>query len=251
MTKSDVVRQQCKTLKLASLGATLDEIIQKAEKEQCTYLELVGWLMDKEIQTRKAKDMETRTKQARLPLNYNLDLYDSSVDNGLQTAQLKQIRELKWLEQGYNLVFMGPSGTGKTYLAAGLCFDAIEQGYKAYFKTMEDVIKVLKMKDITRTAANEYKRIIKAHLLVIDDIMMFPVTKQEAVAFFNLINELHGKTSLIITTNKSPKEWVDFLEDSVIVTAILDRILFRCDIIKLQGKGYRMANRKNFFEFNN
>jgi DNA replication protein DnaC len=60
------------------------------------------------------------------------------------------------------------------------------------------------MKDITRTAANEYKRIVKAHLLVIDDIMMFPVTKQEAVAFFNPINELHGKTSLIITTNKSP-----------------------------------------------
>jgi DNA replication protein DnaC len=107
------------------------------------------------------------------------------------------------------------------------------------------------MKDITRTAASEYKRIIKAHLLVIDDIMMFPVTKQEAVAFFNLINELHGKTSVIITTNKSPKDWVDFLEDTVIVTAILERILFRCDIIKLQGKGYRMANRKNFFEFNN
>jgi len=62
------------------------EIIQKAENEQCTYLELVGWLMDKEIQTRKTKEMETRIKQARLSLNYNLDLYDSSIDNGLQTA---------------------------------------------------------------------------------------------------------------------------------------------------------------------
>ncbi len=164
--------------------------------------------------------------------------------------QLKQIRELKWLEQNYNLVLMGPSGTGKSFLAAGLCFDAIEQGYRAYFKTMESLVKVLKMKDITRTASVEYKRIIKAHLLVIDDIMMFPVTRQEAVAFFNLINELHDKTSLIITTNKSPKEWADFLEDTVLTTAILDRILFRCDIVKLSGKSYRMKNRISFFDFN-
>lgn len=164
--------------------------------------------------------------------------------------QLKQIRELKWLEQNYNLVLMGPSGTGKTFLAAGLCFDATEQGYRAYFKTMESLVKVLKMKDITRTASVEYKRIIKAHLLVIDDIMMFPVTRQEAVAFFNLINELHDKTSLIITTNKSPKEWADFLEDTVLTTAILDRILFRCDIVKLSGKSYRMKNRISFFDFN-
>lgn len=251
MTKSDLVRQQCKTLKLAALATALDDIIKKAEKEQCTYLDLINRLMDYEIQNRKAKDMENRKKQARLPLEYNLEVYDHSLDNGLQPAQIKQIRELKWLEQGYNMIFMGPSGTGKTFLAAGLCFDAIEQGYKAYFKTMEDIVRVLKMKEITRTAANEYKRIIKAHLLVIDDIMMFPVTKQDAVAFFNLINELHGKTSLIITTNKSPKEWTDFIEDTVVVTAILDRILFRCDIVKLKGKGYRMTNRSNFFEFNN
>ena len=149
MTKSDLVKQQCKTLKLASLITAIDDIIHNAEKEQCSYLDLVNRLMDNEIQNRKAKDMENRKKNAKLPLEYNLDLYDHSLDNGLQPAQIKQIRELKWLEQGYNMIFMGPSGTGKTFLAAGLCFDAIEQGYRAYFKTMEDIIRVLKMKDVT------------------------------------------------------------------------------------------------------
>src|SRR5690554_4497908 len=140
MTKSDLVKQQCKTLKLASLITAIDAIIHNAEKEQCSYLDLVNRLMDNEIQNRKAKDMENRKKNAKLPLEYNLDLYDHSLDNGLQPAQIKQIRELKWLEQGYNMIFMGPSGTGKTFLAAGLCFDAIEQGYRAYFKTKEDII---------------------------------------------------------------------------------------------------------------
>ena len=116
---------------------------------------------------------------------------------------------------------------------------------------MEELIKTLKMKDMTRTAATEYKRIMSAHLLVIDDIMIFPMSKEEAVTFFNLINELHNQTSLVITTNKSPKNWADVLEDKVLTTAILDRILYRCEIIKLSGDSYRMKNRKTIFENNN
>ena len=89
---------------------------------------------------------------------------------------------------------------------------------------------------------------MKAHLLVIDDIMMFPFTKEEALSFFNLINDLHDKASLIMTTNKSPKEWADVLQDTVIATAILDRILYRREIIKLTGNSYRMTNRKTIVE---
>ena len=84
--------------------------------------------------------------------------------------------------------------------------------------------------------------------MVIDDIMMFPVKKDDAVAFFNLINALHERISLIITTNKSPKQWADVLQDSVLTTAILDRILYRCEVIKLEAtESYRMKNRKTIF----
>ena len=250
MTKTEVIKNHCKELNLTALSAYLDNAIAEAEKMQISYLDLLKTLMEKEINHRKKKDLERRTKQARLPLCYNLDLYDFTLSNGLEKKQLNQLRELKWLEQNFNVILMGPSGTGKTYLAAGLCFDAVDKGYLAYFKTMDELIKVLKMKDITRNALAEYKRIIRAHLLVIDDIMMFPVTQQDAVAFFNLINELHDKTSLVITTNKSPKEWADVLKDSVLTTALLDRILYRCEIIKLTGKSYRMENRKTIFENN-
>ncbi len=250
MTKTETIKEHCKQLKLTALSAHLENTIAEAEKNQTSYLELVKMLMEKEIEHRKEKDLERRTLQARLPLSYNLDLYDFSVSNGLEKQQLNQLRELLWLEQTFNIILMGPSGTGKTFIAAGMCFDAVDKGYRAYFKTMEDLVKVLKMKDITRTAAAQYKRIIKAHLLVIDDIMMFPITPQDAVAFFNLINELHDKTSLIITTNKSPKEWAEVLKDDVLTTALLDRILHRCEIIKLTGKSYRMEHRKTIFDNN-
>ena len=250
MTKTEMIKNHCKQLNLSALSNSLDEMIIDAENNKISYLEFIKQLFETEINHRMEKDKERRTKQARLPLSYNLDLYDFANTNGLEKQQLNQLRELKWLEQNFNIILMGPSGTGKTYIAAGLCFDAIEQGYRAYFKSMEELIHVLKMKDITRTATAEYKRIMKSHLLVIDDIMMFPVAGQDAVAFFNLVNELHDKTSLIITTNKSPKEWADVLNDKVLTTALLDRILHRCEVIKLNGSSYRMKNRKTIFNNN-
>lgn len=250
MTKTKLIKEQCKQLHLTALHESLDDILSDAQTRQVSYLDLVKNLLDREIAFRQQKDLQKRTLSARLPLCYNLDLFDFSMSNGLQKQQLNQLRELSWLEQNFNLILMGPSGTGKTFIAAGLCFDAVNKGFRAYFKTMENLIKVLKLKEVTRSAAAEYKRILKSHLLVIDDIMMFPVTQQDAVAFFNLINELHNSTSLIITTNKSPTEWADVLKDSVLTTALLDRILYRCEIIKLTGKSYRMQNRKNIFQEN-
>lgn len=248
MIKTETIKNQCKQLRLSAVANIINETVMKAEKEKITYLEFLGRLFNTEINQRMEKDKQRRQKHARLPLSYNLDLYDFTSENGISPQELKQLRELKWLEQNYNVILMGPSGTGKTYIAAGLCFDAVDQGYRAYFQTMESLVKVLKMKDITRKAATEYKRILGAHLLIIDDIMMFPVTKEDAVAFFNLVNELHDKTSLVITTNRSPKEWADVLNDTVLTTAILDRILYRCEIIKLAGKSYRMQHRKTIFK---
>ncbi len=247
MTKTEIIKNHCKQLNLTALSNDCESIIYEAEKNKLTYQEFFNDILDIEIKHRMEKDLDKRVKQARLPLCYNLDMFDFSLENGIGKQQLKQLRELKWLEQNFNIVLMGPSGTGKTFIAAGLCFDAVNQGYRAYFKTMEDLIRVLKMKDITRSAAAQYQRILKSHLLVIDDIMMFPVTQNDAVAFFNLVNELHDKSSLIITTNKSPKEWADVLKDTVLTTALLDRLLHRCEIIKLSGQSFRMKNRKTIF----
>ena len=80
--------------------------------------------------------------------------------------------------------------------------------------------------------------------------MLFPVKKEEATAFFNLINTLHEKTSIIITTNKTPTEWTQMLDDEVLTSALLDRLLYRCEVVKLTGTSYRLENRKTIFEKN-
>ncbi|MCF1717059.1 IS21-like element helper ATPase IstB [Flavihumibacter sp. RY-1] len=229
------------------IQSELDELIKDAEDRNSGYLEFTVKLLQAEVTHRERNDLSNRLRVAKLPPSSDLALYDHGVDNGLTKARMNQLKELNCLDQVYNVILMGPSGTGKTYLAAGLCAEAVNKGYKAYFRTMDELITMLKMKEITRTAKGDYKRLCKADLIVIDDIMLFPVEKATAVTLFNFINQLYEKTSFIIITNKKPAEWAEMLGDEVLATALLDRLLYRCEIINLSGKSYRIQNRKTIF----
>lgn len=234
-------------LRLTGITEQLEALIRRASQEKSSYADFSLSLFKTEIELRQKRDLDRRTKLAKLPINTDLDQYDYSFTNGLSKEQLSQLRECMWLEQNYNIVLMGPSGVGKTYLAGGLCQIALEKGYKAYFRTMEQIVEVIKMKDITRSALAEYRKLMNAHLVVIDDIMMFTLDKQQAVGLFHFVNHLHEKASFIVTTNKSPEEWVKMLDDEVIATALLDRILYRCEVVSLSGTSYRLKNRKAIF----
>ncbi|WP_027471853.1 IS21-like element helper ATPase IstB [Saccharicrinis fermentans] len=247
MKQIEQIKQYAELLRLTQTKKFPEETLHQAQIDKLSYTEFTLELLKKEVLHRQNTDLERRLKLARLPKKHQLDNYDFNVANGITKPQLKQLRELMWLEQNYNLVLMGPSGTGKTYIAAGLVHDAVVAGYKSYFITMEELVTILKMKEMTSSALNAYNRLTKAHLIAIDDIMLFPIKKHEAVAFFNLVNHLHEQTSVIITTNKSPKQWAETLEDEVLATALLDRLLYRCEVLKLEGKSYRMENRKTIF----
>lgn len=251
MKQLEQLKQYADVLRLTLTKKDPESLIHQAQIDKPTYLQFAMDLLEREVLHRQRTDLERRLKMAKLPKDHNLDHYDFNYANGITRPQLNQLRELLWLEQNYNVILMGPSGVGKTYLAAGMVYEAVKNGYKAYFVTMGELINTLKMREITSSAMNAYNRFLKAHLLAIDDIMMFPFKKNEAVAFFNMVNQLHGKCSFIITTNKSPKQWAEMLDDEVLATALLDRLLFHCEVVKLSGNSYRMENRKTIFEQEN
>lgn len=246
--QKQLIRHYCQQFKLGGIQPRIDSLINDAEAKALGYIDYTLSLLSAEAAHREQNDLTKRLKTARLPRSGDLGTYDQTFDNGLQKNRLNQLKELHWLDQVYNIIFMGPSGTGKTFLSAGLCLEAVRKGYKAYFRTMEELVGMLKMKDFTRTAKADYARLLKANLIVIDDIMLFPIEKNEAVSLFNFVNQLYEKTSFIITTNKKPAEWAVMLNDEVLATALLDRLLYQCEVINLSGKSYRLQNRKTIFE---
>ncbi len=241
------IKQNADYLRLTMIRNQAEAIIHTAQIDKPSYLDYTQDLLEQEVQQRKRTDFERRIKMANLPRHHDLANYNYKVSSSIPQKQMIELKQLVWVEQVYNLVLMGPSGTGKSFIAAGLINEAVDKGYKAYFTTMEDLVNMLRMKEITATALSAYNRYLKAHLIAIDDIMLFPIKKNEAVALFNLINHLHEQCSLIITTNKSPKQWAESMDDEILATALLDRILYRCEVIKLDGQSYRMENRKNIF----
>ena len=226
MIQSEKLKAHAKRLRLYNIANRMDSILHHAQEEKPTYPEFLSLVLGTEVEMKERKDYERRLVAARLPRKHDLDEYDYNFYEGIDRRQMKELRELVWLREAYNLILMGPSGTGKTFLAAGLVFDAVKAGYKAYLMTMEDIVNCLRLKDI----------------------MLFPVKREEATAFFNLVNTLHEKTSIIITTNKAPTEWVETLNDEILASALLDRLLYRCEVIKFTGSSYRLENRQTIFK---
>ena len=228
---TDNIKKYCARLRLSYIPNNLDQLIIDAQNGKPTYGDFLENVLREETKTREYKAYLNRFKQAKLPPKYDLDKYDFSHSTGVSERQLNELRQLAWLNQAYNLILMGPSGTGKTYIASGLVYDALKAGKKAYMISMEDILTCLRTKDISMSALTTYNKWLKADLLAIDDIMLFPVKKEESASFFNLVNSLHEKTSVIITTNKAPTEWVQTLNDEVLATAVMSVV----EIIKKKG----------------
>ena len=248
MIQSEKLKEHARRLRLYNIANRMDSILHHAQEEKPTYSEFLSLVLGTEVEMKERKDYERRLVAVRLPRKHDLDEYDYNFYEGIDRRQMKELRELVWFRETYNLILIGPSGTGKTFLAAGLVFDAVKADYKAYLMTMEDIVNCLRLKDISTSAMMTYNKILRAQLLAIDDIMLFPVKREEATAFFNLVNTLHEKTSIIITTNKAPTEWVETLNDEILASALLDRLLYRCEVIKFTGSSYRLENRQTIFK---
>lgn len=251
MTQTDNIREYCSKLRLTYIQRSLNALILKAQEERPSYADFLAAALKMEAENREDHTREMRVKMSRIPPKHDLDEYDFNFVSGISERQMKELRQLAWLDQAYNLILMGPSGTGKTYVAAGLIYDAIRDGRKGYMFTMEELITCLRTKDISVAAMQTYTKMMNAGIIAIDDIMLFPIKKEDSSAFFNLINSLHEKVSLIVTTNKSPTEWAESLNDEALASALLDRLLYKCEVVKLSGTSYRMENRKTIFKNNN
>ena len=131
MDNKEKLKDYVKRLRLYYIASKLDDLLIRAQQDRPTYQEFLFDIMQAEINNKENRDFTRRLSAAHLPARHDLNLFDFNYNSGIDKMQMKQLRELTWLEQSYNVILMGPSGTGKTFIAAGLVYEAIKNGLKA------------------------------------------------------------------------------------------------------------------------
>ena len=196
---------------------------------------------------REERQTKERLRLARLPAYKSFEEFDTDFQKGVTRKQLDLLAKLEWIDGLYNLILIGPPGTGKTHTALAIGNKAAHDGYNIAFHTMDGLIHILKTREISQKSQARLRWIKKCQLLIIDEMGYLPVSRGEANFFFSLISELYENTSIVITSNKGFDGWAEILGDAVLATALLDRLTHRCQILNFTDESYRLKNRVQIF----
>ena len=199
-------------------------------------------LSNYEIDVREQNMIHAMVKVGAFPHRKELVDFDFAFQPSVNKQQMQDFASLRFIEGNENLVFLGPSGVGKTHLATSIGIAAAKKRISTYFIKCHDLIQNLKRAMLENRLEARLKHYTKYKLLIIDEIGYLPIEPEDAKLFFQLIDMRYEKRSTILTTNVNFRAWDEVFREPKLANAILDRILHHATVVTIVGESYRLKN---------
>ncbi len=229
-------------LKLDKMREYYPNYIENINKEQ-SITDILLELTNKEIEYRNERASQIQITVSAFPYKKEIADFDFDYQPSINKQEILELNSLGFLERHENILFLGPSGVGKTHLATAIGITAAKKRYSVYFISCHDLITQLNKAHYENKLDQRIKHFCRYELLIIDEIGYLPVDKQGANLFFQLIAKRYEKHSTIITTNMTFNKWGDVFSDNVLASAILDRLLHHSIIVNISGNSYRIKDK--------
>lgn len=226
-------------MRLPYLRKAAPEVLATARAQRWDPAEVVRVLLTEEITGRDAATRRMRRKTANLPAGKTFASWreaDSSIPPGTQSG----LASLEWIDRAENLAIAGPSGTGKSHFVEAIADKVIDAGMRVAWFTLESLTATIGRAAVDGTVTRTIQRIIRADLIVVDDIGMLPAGQAAGEAFYRLVDAAYERRSLAVTSNIHPSGF-DTLMPKTLATATVDRLLHHAHVVLTEGSSLRLS----------
>jgi len=231
-------------LRFNGMLTALQEQLNTADITQLSFEERLGLLIDREAAERDSRRLQTRLRKARLRVNACVEDVDFRHRRTLDKALFMQLAHCQWIKQAHNVIIVGPTGVGKTYLACALAQKACRQGFSALYRRLPRLLQELAL----ARGDGRYEKLLKSFartdLLVIDDWGLSKLVKEQRHDLLEIFEDRHGLRSTLIAGQLPVQHWHEVIGDPTLADAILDRLVHNAYKICLKGESMRKNKSK-------
>ena len=226
-------------LKLDVMATSLQEQRRSATYDALPFEERLGLLVDQEILERKNRRLRRLLSLAKLRTNAVIENIDFKTSRGLKRSMVLSLGESHWVNEHHNVVVVGATGVGKTYLACALANSAIRHGHSALYLRAPRLFEELSIARVDGRLPKLMASYARVEILVIDDLFLRPLDVKQASDFLEIIEDRHQLRSTIVASQLPVADWHAAISDETIADAILDRLLHNAHRIDLSGESLR------------
>jgi len=238
------LKSKLRDLKLAGAVKSIENRNEYAQENKISYIEFLELIIEDEYANRMANSYQKRFSKAKLNLQKTFDNYDFAYQPELDKRLVSDLRTCRFIKEKKNIILMGKPGVGKTHLANAIGLEAVKQGYKVIFSHVNDMIEKLYASKADGTYLSVQRTYLTSDLLILDELGFRKIPATGLDDFFEIIRRRYENASLIITTNRNFEDWGNIFGDMVMASAIIDRVVHYCYIIKINGESFRIKNFK-------